>query len=220
MPGNILIVEDERAIADTLVYALRTEGFEPSWCDLGGRALELVRTAEPVLVILDVGLPDLSGFEVCRSIRTFSEVPILFLTARGDEVDRIVGLEIGADDYVTKPFSPREVAARVRTILRRTRPAPRTGFQVDPATRRIIFNGCPLDLTRFEFELLRALLVHPGRIYTRLELMATVWAGAEETLERTVDTHIKTLRAKVRAVAPKADPIQTHRGVGYSVEVP
>ncbi|BDU73712.1 two-component system response regulator CreB [Mesoterricola silvestris] len=219
MPGRILIVEDERAIADTLIYALRTEGFEPVWCDLGGKGIEAVRASEPALVILDVGLPDLSGFEVCRSLRTFSEVPILFLTARGDEVDRIVGLEIGADDYVTKPFSPREVAARVRTILRRTRPVSTPkGFQVEGAARRIAYGGRLLDLTRFEHDLLRTLLAHPGRIFTRVELMESVWAGSEDSQDRTVDTHIKTLRAKIRAVAPEADPIQTHRGVGYSVD--
>ncbi|MBI1753577.1 MAG: two-component system response regulator CreB [Acidobacteria bacterium] len=221
MSVRVLVVEDERAIADTLLYALRTEGFEPVWCDLGGRALELVRSDEPALVILDVGLPDLSGFEVCRRIRTFSEVPILFLTARGEEVDRIVGLEIGADDYVTKPFSPREVATRVRTILRRSRPHPSsTGFHLDAASRRVTFAGRLLDLTRFEYELLRALLAHRGRIFTRAELMEMVWAGAEETQDRTVDTHIKTLRAKIRAVAPEADPIQTHRGLGYSLDEP
>ena len=218
MPGRILIVEDERAIADTLIYALRTEGFEPVWCDLGGKALEAVRMEEWALVILDVGLPDISGFEVCRVLRTFSEVPILFLTARDNEVDRIVGLEIGADDYVTKPFSPREVAARVRTILRRTRSSPvKMGFQTDIATRRITYGGHLLDLTRFEYDLLRTLLAHPGRIYTRVELMESVWACSEETQDRTVDTHIKTLRAKIRTVAPEADPIQTHRAVGYSV---
>lgn len=221
MPGRILVVEDERAIADTLLYALRTDGFDPVWCELGGQALELVRSGELALVILDVGLPDLSGFEVCRRIRTFSEVPILFLTARGEEVDRIVGLEIGGDDYVTKPFSPREVATRARTILRRSRSVPvPVGFQLEAATRRITYSGHLLDLTRFEYDLLRALLAHRGRIFTRAELMELVWAGAEETQDRTVDTHIKTLRAKVRAVAPGADPIQTHRGLGYSLEAP
>jgi two-component system catabolic regulation response regulator CreB len=215
------VVEDERAIADTLLYALRTEGFEPIWCELGHQALDLVRSDEPALVILDVGLPDLSGFEVCRRIRTFSELPILFLTARGEEVDRIVGLEIGADDYVTKPFSPREVAARVRTILRRSRPNhAMTGFHLDAVSRRATFASRLLDLTRFEYELLRALLAHRGRIFTRSELMEMVWAGAEDTQDRTVDTHIKTLRAKIRAVAPEADPIRTHRGLGYSLEEP
>ena len=215
------MVEDERAIADTLLYALRTEGFEPVWCELGCQALDATRFDEPALVILDVGLPDLSGFEVCRRIRTFSEVPILFLTARGEEVDRIVGLEIGADDYVTKPFSPREVATRVRTILRRTRPnQAKSGFHLDDAARRVTFAGHLLDLTRFEYELLRVLLAHRGRVFTRSELMEMVWAGAEDTQDRTVDTHIKTLRAKIRAVAPEADPIQTHRGLGYSLDEP
>lgn len=213
------MVEDERAIADTLLYALHTEGFEPDWCELGSQALELVRSDEPALVILDVGLPDLSGFEVCRRIRTFSEVPILFLTARGEEVDRIVGLEIGADDYVTKPFSPREVATRVRTILRRSRSNhANAGFHLDVVSRRVTFAGRLLDLTRFEYELLRVLLAHRGRIFTRSELMEMVWAGAEDTQDRTVDTHIKTLRAKIRTIAPEADPIQTHRGVGYSLD--
>lgn len=219
MPGRVLVVEDERAIADTLLYALRTEGFEPVWCELGSQAMDLVRSDEPTLVILDVGLPDLSGFEVCRRIRTFSDVPILFLTARGEEVDRIVGLEIGADDYVTKPFSPREVATRVRTILRRSTPNhSKSGFHLDVTSRRVTFSGRLLDLTRFEYELLRALLAHRGRIFTRSELMEMVWAGAEDTQDRTVDTHIKTLRAKIRAVAPEADPIQTHRGLGYSLD--
>ena len=219
MSGRILVVEDERAIADTLLYALRTEGFEPVLCELGSQAIELIRSDEPVLVILDVGLPDLSGFEVCRRIRTFSEVPILFLTARAEEVDRIVGLEIGADDYVTKPFSPREVATRVRAILRRSRPHQvKSGFHLDASSRRVTYSGYLLDLTRFEYELLRTLLTHRGRVFTRSELMEMVWSGAEETQDRTVDTHIKTLRAKIRAVSPQADPIQTHRGLGYSLD--
>jgi two-component system, OmpR family, catabolic regulation response regulator CreB len=221
MPDRILIVEDERAIADTLLYVLRTEGFDPQWVDLGMPAVEAVRRDPPALVILDIGLPDVSGFEVCRTLRTFSEVPVLFLTARDAEVDRIVGLEIGADDYVTKPFSPREVAARIRTILRRARPAAvPAGFHADPGSRRIAFRGQWLDLTRYEYGLLRTLLARPGRVFTRAELMDSVWAGSEETGDRTVDTHIKTLRGKLRALDPAADPIQTHRGVGYSVDAP
>jgi two-component system catabolic regulation response regulator CreB len=149
----------------------------------------------------------------------FSEVPILFLTARGEEVDRIVGLELGADDYVTKPFSPREVTTRVRTILRRSKPShAKSGFHLDVASRQVTFMGRLLDLTRFEYELLRVLMSHRRRVFTRSELMEMVWAGAEDTQDRTVDTHIKTLRAKIRAVAPEADPIQTHRGLGYSLD--
>lgn len=222
MSATILIVEDERAIADTLVYALRTEGYQPEWMDLGLSALERLRRGGVDLVILDVGLPDLSGFEVCRRLRTFSELPVIFLTARGEEVDRIVGLELGADDYVTKPFSPREVSARVRGILRRmAKSIPAAGgLDMDPSTRSARFRGTPLDLTRYEFDLLRVLHAQPGRVFTRQELLERVWSAAEETLERTVDTHVKTLRGKLRAVDAEADPILTHRGIGYSLALP
>jgi len=221
MSGPILIVEDESAIADTIDYALRTEGFTPHRCELGGEALERLRRETFRLVILDVGLSDLSGFEVCRRLRTFSEIPIVFLTARSEEVDRIVGLEIGGDDYVTKPFSPRELVARVRVILRRTerkeeRIVPGT-FELDENGHRILFSGQPLDLTRYEFLLLKILLGSPERVFTRAQLMEQVWAGAEESGDRTVDTHVKTLRAKLRAVNPELDPILTHRGLGYSL---
>ena len=220
MPGDVLIVEDEAAIADTIAYALETEGFRARRCVLGGEALALLRSEAFRFVILDVGLPDLSGFEVLRRLRTFSEVPVIFLTARSGEVDRVVGLEIGADDYVSKPFSPRELVARVRGILRRTEketaaPAPR--FEVDDTQRRIRFQGQMLDLTRYEYLLLRTLLAHPDRVFARGELMERVWAGAEESSDRTVDTHVKTLRAKLRALDPESDPIQTHRGQGYSI---
>jgi two-component system, OmpR family, catabolic regulation response regulator CreB len=215
MLGDILIVEDEQAIADTLVYALRTEGYTPHRCELGQDALARLQAGDIRLVILDVGLPDLSGFEVCRRLRTFSPVPVIFLTARSEEVDRIVGLELGADDYVAKPFSPRELVARVRAVLRR-QDAAAPLFQVDEAGHRIRFCGAPLDLTRYEFRLLRTLLAHPDRVFTRAQLMEEVWAEAEETTDRTVDTHIKTLRAKLKAVNAALDPIQTHRGLGYS----
>jgi two-component system catabolic regulation response regulator CreB len=220
MAGDILILEDESAIADTIAYALRTEGFTPHWCELGGEALERLRRESFRLVILDVGLPDLSGFEVCRRLRTFSEIPIIFLTARSEEVDRIVGLEIGGDDYLAKPFSPRELVARVRVILRRSERSEvpvRTGFELDEARHRIRFWGRDLDLTRYEYALLKLLLESPERVFTRIELMERVWAGAEESGDRTVDTHVKTLRAKLRAVDPELDPIQTHRGLGYSL---
>lgn len=220
MSGGILIVEDERAIADTLVYALSTEGFTPRACERGEEALGLLRTGDYRLAILDVGLPDLSGFEVLRRLRTFSDVPVVLLTARTEEVDRLVGLEIGADDYVAKPFSPREVVARVRVILRRAeRPEPRgRAFELDEAGHRIRYFGTTLDLTRYEYLLLRVLLSQPGRIFTRGQLMERVWSAAEESTERTVDTHVKTLRAKLRAVNGGADPIQTHRGMGYSLD--
>ncbi|KVE76741.1 two-component system response regulator [Burkholderia cepacia] len=231
---HILIVEDEVAIADTIVYALGTDGMQTVHCTLGQAALDRLRDARFDLVVLDVGLPDLSGFEVCRRLRTFSDVPVIFLTARHDEIDRIVGLEIGADDYVVKPFSPRELAARVRVILRRFHraaapesipapaPAPDAttapGFTVDTDGARVSWLGHALDLTRYEFGLLALLVRHPGRIYSREQLMDLVWHEAFDSADRTVDTHIKTLRAKLRAVDPERDPIRTHRGMGYSLQ--
>ncbi|MCA8001987.1 two-component system response regulator CreB [Burkholderia metallica] len=231
---NILIVEDEAAIADTIVYALGTEGMQTVHCTLGLAALDRLRDTRFDLVVLDVGLPDLSGFEVCRRLRTFSDVPVIFLTARHDEIDRIVGLEIGADDYVAKPFSPRELAARVRVILRRfnrtaapeTTPAPAPapaetpapGFTLDLDGARVSWLGHALDLTRYEFGLLALLVRHPGRIYSREQLMDLVWHEALDSADRTVDTHVKTLRAKLRAIDPERDPIRTHRGMGYSLQ--
>jgi two-component system catabolic regulation response regulator CreB len=218
----ILIVEDESAIADTIAYALKTEGFNPLHLTLGAQAIDCVRSQPFALVILDIGLPDLSGFEVCRQMKTFQDIPVLFLTARNDEVDKIVGLELGGDDYMTKPFSPRELVARVRAILRRSerhRTQPRSRFEHDVAARRIRFCGHLLELTRYEYLLLRTLLAQPDRIYTRAQLMEQVWSDAEESTDRTVDAHIKTVRAKLRAIDPENDPISTHRGVGYSLSL-
>jgi two-component system catabolic regulation response regulator CreB len=217
---TILIVEDELAIADSIAYALRTDGFTPVHVSLGAQALAAMRgdRAAPALIVLDVGLPDMNGFEVCRQLRQFSDVPVIFLTARSDEIDRIVGLEIGADDYVTKPFSPRELVARIRVVLRRLAPAlpspPR--FEVRSEEARILYRGKALDLTRYEYLLLKTLVERPGHVLSRALLMDRVWADAPDTLERTVDAHVKSLRAKLRAVDPDADPIQTHRGMGYS----
>lgn len=221
MQPSILIIEDESPIADVLAYALKSEGYATQCCTLGSEGLEQLRNGIHSLVILDVGLPDMNGFEVCRHARRFTDIPILFLTARSDEVDRIVGLEIGADDYVTKPFSPREVVARVRVILRRLSPAAvstnAAWFDVDENSARIRFCGATLDLTRYEFLLLKMLLDHSDRIYSREILMDAIWRDSLDTSDRTVDTHIKTLRAKLKAVRDDIDPIVTHRGMGYSV---
>ncbi|MDQ1921400.1 two-component system response regulator CreB [Massilia pseudoviolaceinigra] len=224
MPVTILIVEDELAIADSIAYALRTDGFVPRHVTLGAQALEAMRGADPAalpaLVVLDVGLPDMNGFEVCRQLRQFCNAPVIFLTARSDEIDRIVGLEIGADDYVTKPFSPRELVARIRVVLRRLAPpaaTPGGRFDIRAAQARILYRGQVLDLTRYEYLLLKALCEHPGHVLSRAQLMDRVWADAPDTLERTVDAHIKSLRAKLRQVDPADDPIQTHRGMGYSL---
>lgn len=221
MNAHILIIEDEPAIADNLVYACQEVGMRSTHCQLGQVGIQLLKTQHIDLVVLDVGLPDLSGFDVCKQIRTFSTVPILFLTARNHEIDRIVGLEIGADDYVTKPFSPREVVARIGAILRRgqhTPPAQNLSqFQIDEMQRRIQFMGQYLTLTRYEFLLLKTLIQSPQRVYSRAHLMDVVWHDAEDTLERTVDAHIKTLRSKLRTIAPDTQAIITHRGMGYSL---
>lgn len=225
----ILVVEDEAAIAETIVYALQTEGFVPVWKSTGGEALAAALEQPFALVILDVGLPDLSGLDVCRELQRFGRIPVIFLTARSAEVDKIVGLELGADDYMAKPFSPRELTARVRAVLRRTEektsPAPMTSpgsvaagiWQNDTARCRITYRGSALDLTRNEYRLLSALLASPGRVFNRDQLMTAAWDDPGASLDRTVDAHIKTLRAKIREGAPDSDPIITHRGLGYSL---
>lgn len=232
---RILLLEDEPAIADTLLYALRSDGFEVVHARLAQDALVLFREAPPDLVILDVGVPDGNGFDVCRELRRSSDLPIVFLTARHEEIDRIVGLELGADDYVTKPFSPREVCARVRAILRRsartlggptTPVAPAVDvaegplLHLDEAAQRVLCRGEPLPLTRYEYALLATLLRRPQRIFGRSELMDLVWSGSPDTSERTVDAHVKLLRAKLRERGLQAEVIQTHRNMGYSLHLP
>lgn len=221
---KILIVDDEPAISDTLAYALRSDGFAVESCTLGAQALARLGAGGHDLVVLDVGLPDMSGFDVCRALRRHSDVPVLFLTARSDEVDRIVGLELGGDDYVAKPFSPREVVSRIRAILRRLHPEPRVApapaaarFSVDTDRLRIAYHGTWLNLTRYEYLLLALLLERPGRILSRNQIMESVWQDGGESLERTVDTHIKTLRGKLRTLRPDEETILTHRGLGYSI---
>jgi two-component system catabolic regulation response regulator CreB len=227
---RIVVVEDEPAIADTLVYALRTEGFRPEWCASGRDGFAALEREPAALVILDVGLPDANGFDLCRELQRRWPTPVLFLTARNAEVDRIVGLELGADDYVTKPFSPREVTARVKAILRRAE-APPPGLPaatpdtlsadnlvVDGERCEARLGGAAVPLTRYEFRLLRVLQARPGRVYSRDDLMMLVWEDPGASLDRTVDAHIKTLRSKLRTAAgdDTFDPIRTHRGLGYS----
>jgi len=224
---RILVVEDEPAIADTLIYVLNNSGYQTEHVGLVQAALTQLRADPFDLVILDVGLPDGNGFDLCRQLRRFSDIPVIFLTAHGDEIDRIVGLEIGGDDYVTKPFSPREVAARVGVILRRLgasstngQPLAITGhFELDSLACRIRYRGQMLDLTRYEYLLLKLLIEHPERIFSREQLLERIWQDPDVVFDRTVDTHIKTLRAKLRAaVADRDPPIRTHRGLGYSLQ--
>ncbi|MGH8107875.1 MAG: two-component system response regulator CreB [Arenimonas sp.] len=224
--ARILLVEDEAAIADAIVYALRTEAFEVTRVGLGREALDLLQSEKFDVLVLDVGLPDQTGFDVCRELRKFSQIPLIFLTARGSEIDRVLGLEMGADDYMVKPFSPRELVARVRVCLRRNVAIEKPSqvqtpskFRHDQQGQRIEYAGQPLNLTRYEYLLLATLLSRPGAVFSRAKLMQDIWADALETADRTVDTHIKTLRAKLRAIDPD-DVLQTHRGMGYSIRHP
>ena len=222
MAIQVLIIEDEPAIADTLIFVLKSEGFESQHVALAQLGIDVLKNKPFDCVLLDIGLPDMTGFEVCKKIRQFSNIPILFLTARSDEVDRLIGLEIGGDDYIAKPFSPREVVARVKVILRRTQFI--TQDPITPSIQaftvedgRVQYCGQVLDLTRYEYLLISHLLTHPNRIFSRENLMQAVWQDALNTADRTVDTHIKTLRAKLRAINAHLAPITTHRGLGYSI---
>ena len=180
------------------------------------------------MAILDIGLPDMSGFDVCRQMRETSQLPILFLTARESEVDVVLGLELGADDYMTKPFSPRELTARVRAHLRRSnaptngKPTSRENGQSlldhDKVRQRILYRGVALELTRNEYQLLAVFIGAPGRVFSRDQLLDAAWADPLAAMDRTVDAHVKSLRSKLRAVAPDIDPIVTHRGLGYSLD--
>jgi two-component system, OmpR family, catabolic regulation response regulator CreB len=228
---RILLLEDDPAIAGTVAFALQREGWSVDHVLLVGAARAGVMAELPALAILDVGLPDGSGLELCRQWRQSGDdalraLPVLMLTARAEELDRVVGLELGADDYLTKPFSPRELVARVRALLRRAALVPPPAapsaaglFELDADGQRIRFSGQWLALTRLEFGLLRALLRTPGRIRSREALLDEVWGADGEATDRTVDTHVKTLRAKLRAVRPELEPIATHRGMGYSLEL-
>jgi two-component system, OmpR family, catabolic regulation response regulator CreB len=232
---RILIVEDEPGIADTIQYVLATDGFFPVWCSTAEQALREFAAEAPALAILDVGLPDLNGFELFKRLQALSiasggaPVPMLFLTARSDEIDRVVGLELGADDYIAKPFSPRELVARVRGILRRSaRPENGTNsganngsapspFVLDEERRQIRFYDHTLELSRYEYGILRLLVLKPGRVFTREDFLDKVWDDRSGSADRTVDAHIKTLRAKLKVVAPHTEPIRTSRGSGYAL---
>ncbi len=224
---NVLLVEDEPAIADTLVYALKTECFEVHHALTGQAALDAFAAKPFDIAILDIGLPDMTGLEVCKRLREHSTVPVLFLTARDAEVDRILGLELGGDDYVTKPFSPREIVARIRAILRRSQngtaapaplkaEAPAGPLHHDPSAMRIHCHGTELDLTAHEYKLLLVFLKNPRRVLSRDQLLDHAWADPGAVTDRTIDAHIKSIRAKLRAVKAGAeDFIQTRRGLGY-----
>jgi len=226
---QILVVEDEPTIAENIAFALSTENMTPHLTTTAGDAWALLQSKKIDLIVLDVGLPDENGFDFCRRVRTISSVPIIFLTARQEEIDRIVGLELGADDYMTKPFSPRELTARIRAILRRSgttpffstppSPKPQPLFLVDENRKSIFYQGKPLQLSRYEFRMLELMIRHSGQVFSREQLMDHAWEEPDASYDRTVDTHIKTLRAKLRKVNPESNCLQTRRGWGYCLKV-
>ncbi|MCL4138679.1 UNVERIFIED_CONTAM: hypothetical protein GTU68_048730 [Idotea baltica] len=233
---TILVIEDEPSIADNILYALSTEGFSSKLCQTAAEADEYLASSSPDLILLDIGLPDESGFEFAKRIRKECDLPIIFVTARAEEVDRILGLEIGADDYVVKPFSPRELTARIKAVLRRSTRTELVSskitkygdFLLDEEKVYISYCGLNLELSRYEFRIMAILVKRPGRVYSREQLMQLAWEEPDMSLERTVDTHIKTIRQKIRKcsnstkaqVAEISDEelIITHRGIGYSLK--
>ena len=219
---TVLIIEDEPAIRDNIQFALESEGLLTVQRDTGLAALPLLDAGGIDLLVLDVGLPDISGFDLLKRIRASHRTPVILLTARSAELDRVLGLEIGADDYVVKPFSPRELAARVKAVLRRMLPAAPgpaaaggSSLCIDPDKRQVSYAGSPVALSKYEYEILVVLAARPGQVFSREQLMGRIWQEPNASLERTVDAHIKNLRAKLRAVRPDVDPIVTHRGTGY-----
>ena len=218
----ILVVEDEPPIADVLRMYLDRSGFDVAVATDGPAGLSAVRDRHPDAVILDVGLPGMDGTEICRRMRADGDwTPVLFCTARDDEIDRVLGLEMGADDYITKPFSPREVVARVKSLVRRSALAQRSSepmqigrVALDSTRRRVTVDGEAIPLTATEFDLLAHLMSEPGRVFSRDQLLADVWVYASVVGTRTVDVHVAQLRAKLGS----ASPIRTVRGVGYSVD--
>jgi DNA-binding response OmpR family regulator len=222
--GLILVVEDEPAISDLIRMYLSNAGYGVQVERDGDAALAAVARLRPAAVVLDVGLPGTDGIEVCRRLRAGDDwTPVVFVTARDDEVDRVLGLELGADDYVTKPFSPRELVARIGSVLRRTRGTTTADaglelgeVRLDPAAHRVTVNGAEVALTATEFDLLAFLMRRPGRVFSREQLLSEVWGYAPAASMRTVDVHIAQVRAKLGA----ASPVRTVRGVGYSAEKP
>lgn len=222
MKGNILVVEDEPKLASLLADYLKVSGFESVCLDNGSEVVSYVRDHKPDLILLDLMLPGRDGMEICKDIRTFSRVPIIMVTARIEEIDRLLGLELGADDYICKPFSPREVIARVKAVLRRTRDGQTVqiqGLTLDEYGYKAILNGRDLELTAVEFKLLQFLVDNPGRIYGRQQLMSRIYPDERNVSDRTIDSHIKKLRRKIEAIDPEAKLIQSVYSVGYKFEL-
>ena len=230
MKARILVIDDDEALSEMIGIVLRNDGFDPVFCADGSAALGVFRSTQPDLVLLDLMLPGLPGTEVCRALRARSSVPVIMLTARDDETDLLVGLGVGADDYMTKPFSPRELMARVRVLLRRPRrpaqppstPTPRPSVDVGPLrldldAREVHLDGVPVPLTRTEFDVLAALASGPGRVFSRRALIETVWGPNWVGDEHLVDVHVLHVRQKLGDSPERQRFVRTVRGVGYRI---
>ena len=228
MKSKVLIIEDEAGIVDNIIYALKTDGYNTQWCATGKDGLKVIEKENISIIILDIGLPDINGFELFKEIKKRGNIPVIFLTARSEEIDRVVGLEMGADDYVTKPFSPRELTARVKAVLRRSETrSNQTGnikknknfpFVCNDKKKAISYYGQQLEISRYEYRILKILIDHPGWVYSREQLMEQAWEEPDVSLIRTVDAHIKNIRRKIKKITPDVDPIVTHHGSGYALK--
>lgn len=220
---NILIVEDEPKIAQLLRDYLQTAGFQTQWLDHGDPVIDAIQRTSPDLLLLDLMLPGKDGLTLCRELREFSDLPMVMVTARVEEIDRLLGLELGADDYICKPFSPREVVARIKVIFRRidriSHTAPETGFVLDEERMQIRCGSRPLNLTPNEYRLLAILLKRPGRVYSRNTLLDQLYDADHDVSDRSIDSHIKNLRKKLAAIEPNRTLIHSIYGIGYKLEV-
>ncbi|MDK2124757.1 response regulator [Parachitinimonas caeni] len=223
--ASILLVEDEPRIAEVMLAYLNQAGYQTRHIDHGEAVLPAIHEAAPDLLVLDLMLPGKDGVAICRELRAFSSLPVIMVTARVEEIDRLLGFEVGADDYLCKPFSPRELVARVHALLKRSRPAPASGqiesalFTVNESSQRIACAGNLLDLTPREFQLLRYLVSQPGRVFSRAQLIELAYTDASDVFDRVVDTHVKNLRRKIAEHLPEREVIHSVYGVGYRFEV-
>ncbi len=215
---TLLIVEDQRDLGELIADYARAAGFTPELIADGREALVRVKARPPTLMVLDLMLPGLDGVSLCREVRRFSELPIIMVTAKVEELDRLLGLEVGADDYLCKPFSPRELMARIKTVLRRSQPRPSL-VRIDDATRTVFLHSTPLELTPTEFSLFTAMAKRPGVIFSRAQLLDLARRDSLEVADRAIDSHIKNLRRKIAAVLPDAELIESVYGLGYRVEL-
>lgn len=221
MNNKVLIVEDEERLAGILADYLRQAGFDPFCLSDGRTVVPWVREEQPAMILLDLMLPGRDGMEICKEIRSFSDVPVIMVTARVEEIDRLLGLELGADDYICKPFSPREVVARIKAVLRRTQgqqTVQAEGLTLDESTYRATLHGRDLDLTAVEFKLLHYMAANPGRLFSRTQLMERIYPDQRTVSDRTIDSHVKKLRKKIASAAPGQELIRSVYGVGYKFE--